>query len=301
MRKSNGLFFILVIILCLLQYSGVLAQDAPSINLVLSDCTQITIPEGYLRSSSYWRDSSIRLGSYPYSRQGYHYVDSVDTTLCMETYRGLWDIQSVSDAISDAGYLAVEIGNSNPAGVSYVTGNKNVNGQYQAILGICLKSNCYMFHAKSTGRESMHAAFMIAFTIAEHHNKEINGTCKPATKTEVGWTGAIYCRDCYKLLSKSREIQPEEVLWLPEEVKTIKAEAFKSINTKQVVIPSGCTTIESRAFYGSRIILLVVPDSVVSIAENAFDSFYDPVIVVDSNYSEAAKWGREHYCTVYLQ
>ncbi len=67
-------------------------------------------------------------------------------------------------------------------------------------------------------------------------------------------------------------VNAKDKLSLPEDIETVREEAFAGIVSGMVVLPEGITTIGARAFAGNENLLLVnLPSSLASIAADAFE------------------------------
>ncbi|MBO2517113.1 MAG: hypothetical protein CW338_07580 [Clostridiales bacterium] len=96
-----------------------------------------------------------------------------------------------------------------------------------------------------------------------------------------------------------RYISEDAVLFLPEGVASVGAEAFAGIPAQQIVIPSGCGSIGSGAFAGcSSLRLAVIPASVTSIAADAFSGCGDIVIYCAAG-SRAERFAKEQNLMYY--
>lgn len=90
------------------------------------------------------------------------------------------------------------------------------------------------------------------------------------------------------------------VLTLPDDLKTIEAEAFYGdTSVTEVILPEGLTTIGSKAFANSNVKWIYIPASVTSIADDAFSGigktapYVYPYIKTPAN-SYAAQWSAAH-------
>lgn len=87
---------------------------------------------------------------------------------------------------------------------------------------------------------------------------------------------------------------------LPADLTAIEAEAFKGVNTEEIVIPDGCTTIGAKAFADSaKLVIVVMPDSVTSIADDAFEGCGNVTFLCESR-NTAAAFAEKHNipCTI---
>jgi len=113
------------------------------------------------------------------------------------------------------------------------------------------------------------AADTVHIFCAEHQPVPIAPV--PATRSESGLGAGIRCAVCETRLIEQEIIQPDRVLWLPKNLKTLENEALMGLSMQQAVLPEGMQTIGSRTFADCHDLLLIVMPESVQIAPDAFE------------------------------
>lgn len=102
------------------------------------------------------------------------------------------------------------------------------------------------------------------------------------TETEPGVTPRVHCLDCGDVVSGGAAVPPLSelsLLKLPENLRSIEAEAFMGGAFEGVIIPDGCRSIGARAFAGcDKLVYIFIPASVTTIAEDAFEGCGDMIV-----------------------
>ena len=94
-----------------------------------------------------------------------------------------------------------------------------------------------------------------------------------------------------RLVTFEIDENPEWTFRLPEDIKTIEANAFEGIAAETVYIPDGCETIGADAFANSDISVIFIPASVETIGDNALP---ENVFIYTSANSPASIWAAGH-------
>lgn len=119
--------------------------------------------------------------------------------------------------------------------------------------------------------------------------------CAP-TYTQAGWKEYWRCLSCDKLFADSDglwqiyepipipPLNELSILYLPEDIEAIEAEAFSNTDCEAVIIPEGCITIGEKAFADCKNLLyLRLPSSIETVAEDAFDGCDNATVFIVVN------------------
>ncbi len=145
------------------------------------------------------------------------------------------------------------------------------------------------FAAKYTASGFKHTVEMIATKHLTYQYK-----AKAPTETTPGWKYLWGCWSCSRIFADPDglyeiydpipipPLNELSVLYLPDALETIEAEALSNLDCEAIIIPEGCTTIGEMAFSNCKNLLYVnIPTTVTSIGYDAFSGCDNVTVIFD--------------------